>query len=387
LILSQTKRVTHLTNSISRVNGGVFDAMRNLVIAIKADGRYAPTVMGLKDAETERDRPLWGHVQTASFVVKGTPAFGYAPQLAEGLERSNADILHIHGLWMYPSVAAIRWSNKRKPYIVSPHGMLDPWALRNSQWKKRISAIVYEARHLRGAACLHALNLAEAKAIRDFGLKNPICVIPNGVDLPECTEPRPRGQTHTLFYLGRLHPKKGLRRLLEAWSLMRKEAEHSGWRLAIAGWDQAGHLAELQELAARLHLESSVSFEGPYFGNAKADRFNAVSAFILPSLSEGLPMTILEAWSWGLPVLMTPECNLPEGADAGAAIMMTPEVESIANAMRQLFSMSDIERERMGSNGITLVAERFRWPRIAEQMADVYDWALGVGPGPSCLLN
>ena len=166
--------------------------MRNLVIAIKADGRYAPTVMGLKDAETERDRPLWGHVQTASFVVKGTPAFGYAPQLAEGLERSNADILHIHGLWMYPSVAAIRWSNKRKPYIVSPHGMLDPWALRNSQWKKRISAIVYEARHLRGAACLHALNLAEAKAIRDFGLENPICVIPNGVNLPERTDPRPR---------------------------------------------------------------------------------------------------------------------------------------------------------------------------------------------------
>jgi len=112
-----------------------------------------------------------------------------------------------------------------------------------------------------------------------------------------------------------------------------------------------------------------------------------VSAFILPSMSEGLPMTILEAWSWGLPVLMTPECNLPEGADAGAAIMMTSEVESIANAMRQLFSMSDIERELMGTNGITLVGERFKWPRIAEQIADVYDWALGVGPGPSCLLN
>lgn len=361
--------------------------MRNLATAIEAGGRYTPSVMGMKDAETDCDRPLWGNVETTSFNVKGPRAFGYAPELAGALERSKADILHIHGLWMYPSVAAMRWSNKGKPYIVSPHGMLDPWALRNSKWKKRISAIVYENRHLRGATCLHALNLAEARAIRRFGIGNPICVIPNGIELPTRTEPRPHGEARTLFYLGRLHPKKGLLHLLEAWFLIRKEAENSGWRLVIAGWDQVGHLAELQQLTVRLHLESSVSFEGPFFGNAKAGRFNTVSAFILPSLSEGLPMTILEAWSWGLPVLMTPECNLPEGADAGAAIMMTPEVESIADAMRQLFSMSDGERERMGMNGLSLVSEKFTLPRIAKQMADVYDWALGVGPRPSCLLN
>ncbi len=383
----QTRRVTLLANSISRANGGVFDAMRNLAIAIKADGRYAPSVMGMKDTKTDRDRPLWGNVETTSFAVKGPRTFGYAPELAGALEQSAADLLHTHGLWMYPSVATIRWSNKRKPYIVSPHGMLDPWALRNSRWKKRVSALAYENRHLHGAACLHALSIAEAKAMREFGLGNPICVIPNGIDLPERSGPRPSGQARTLFYLGRLHPKKGLPLLLEAWSLIRDEADRSGWRLAIAGWDQGGHLTELQELTARLHLESSISFEGPHFGNAKADRFNAVSAFILPSLSEGLPMTILEAWSWGLPVLMTPECNLPEGASAGAAIMMAPEVESIANGMRQLFSMSDGERECMGMNGLKLVDERFKWPRIAEQMADVYDWALGVGPRPSCLLN
>jgi poly(glycerol-phosphate) alpha-glucosyltransferase len=361
--------------------------MRNLVIAIKDDGRYEPSVMGMKDEETDRDQSLWDHVETTGFAVKGPAAFGYAPELAAALERSKADILHVHGLWMYPSVAATRWSGKSKPYIVSPHGMLDPWALRNSQWKKRISALVYENRHLRGAACLHALNLAEAKAIRKYGFTNPICIIPNGINLPGRARPAARGQVRTLLYLGRLHPKKGLPRLLEAWSLIRKEVEDSDWRLAIAGWDQTGHLAELKDLAARLHLESSVSFEGPLYGDAKADRFNAASAFILASLSEGLPMTILEAWSWGLPVLMTPECNLPEGASAGAAIMMTSEVESISNAIRQLFAMSDFERERMGTNGLKLVDERFKWPRIAEQMADVYDWALGVGPTPSCLLN
>jgi poly(glycerol-phosphate) alpha-glucosyltransferase len=104
-------------------------------------------------------------------------------------------------------------------------------------------------------------------------------------------------------------------------------------------------------------------------------------------LSEGLPMTVLEAWSWSLPVLMTPECNLPEGASANAAMMMTPDVDGIADALRRLFAISDVEREVMGKNGRKLVAERFQWPKAAEQMADVYDWALGLVGKPDCVLN
>jgi poly(glycerol-phosphate) alpha-glucosyltransferase len=98
-------------------------------------------------------------------------------------------------------------------------------------------------------------------------------------------------------------------------------------------------------------------------------------------------MTVLEAWSWGLPVLMTSECNLPEGARANAAIMMTPDVDSIANALRQLFSMTDPERAAMGMNGRNLVGEQFQWSKAANQMADVYDWALGIGSKPGCVLN
>ena len=380
--------LVYLTSPVSRTAGGLFDALRNLALGIQEGDRYSPSVMGLSEPNFERDRSLWGKVEAKAFPVLGPGFFGYSPELSKALYLKNPALLHIHGLWMYPSVAAIQWSRRSKPYVVSPHGMLDPWALRNSRWKKRISAALYEDRHLRGAACLHALNHAEAEAMRAYGLKNPICVIPNGIELPVEQKKRlSREGKRNLLYLGRLHPKKGLPLLVEAWCRLQRMAEESGWRLVIAGWDQLGHQSELQALAAKLHSGSSIEFVGPQFGEAKAAVFQEASAFILPSLSEGLPMTILEAWSWRMPVLMTTNCNLPEGSRVGAAIMMETHVEGVCAALSKLFSMDRVEHEAMGARGRRLVEEQFRWPRIADQMTQVYDWILGGGPQPICVLN
>jgi len=330
---------------------------------------------------------LWGSVETAEFRVRGPRKFGYAPGLSKAIESKNPDLLHVHGLWMYPSLAAVRWSRGKKPYLVSPHGMLDSWALKNSRWKKRVAAALYESGHLRGAACLHALNDAEAKAIREYGLSNPICIIPNGIELPQRLEPEIEQKTCTLLYLGRLHPKKGLPALIEAWARVRSAAEAAGWQLTIAGWDRNGHRAELEALTQKLGITASIRFIGPKFGDAKADSFREASAFILPSLSEGLPMAILEAWSWSLPVVMTPQCNLSEGERAGAAILASDGVESISSALDRLFRMDRVEREAMGTKGRRLVEEQFQWPRAAKQMTEVYDWILGSGPKPACVLN
>jgi len=380
--------LVYLTGPVSRAAGGLFDALRNLALEIENGDRYSPSVIGLCEPNFERDRSQWGKVDTEAFQVRGPRSFGYAPELSRALCLKNPALLHIHGLWMYPSVAAIRWSHRSKPYVVSPHGMLDPWALRNSRWKKRISAALYEDRHLREAACLHALNHSEAEAMRGYGLKNPICVIPNGVELPAAPEANSSKSEHrNLLYLGRLHPKKGLPLLVEAWCRVQQMAKEPGWRLIIAGWDQHGHQSELQSLAAKLQKGSSIDFVGPQFGEAKSDLFREASAFILPSLSEGLPVSILEAWSWRLPVLMTTSCNLPEGLKAGAAIMMEADAESIYGALIQLFSMDSVERGAMGARGRRLVEEQFRWPRIADQMTQVYDWILGRGPQPFCVVN
>jgi poly(glycerol-phosphate) alpha-glucosyltransferase len=367
------------------MNGGIFDAMRNLTIAIAAEQRYLPVVFSARDACTKTDEPLWGDVPTRTFPTRGPQLFGYAPGLAAALETWNADILHVHGIWTYPSVLAPRWSRGTRPYLVSPHGLLKPWALRNSRWKKRIAASLYENEHLRRATCLHALNPAEAEALREYGLKNPICILPNGTTLRNDTALQVSRKGRSILYLGRFHPLKGLRSLIEAWRTVREEAATAGWRLTIAGWDQNHHRAELERLADQLQVRSSVDFLGPQFDADKDRCLAAACAFILPSKSEGLPVSILEAWSWKLPVLMTLECNLPEGAAAGAAIMMAPEVNSIAAALCQLFSLTDSEREVMGGNGQSLVEQHYQWQRISKSMTEVYDWVLGRGPRPGCV--
>ena len=378
-----------LTSSVSRHGGGVFDAVRNLAKSLRDNVGYHVQVFGLHDRDTDTDRTAWGDVPVRPFDVAGPAAFGFAPGLERALEAAQPEIIHVHGLWMYPSVVSLRWARRARPYVISAHGMLDPWAVKNSRWKKRLAGALYENRHLRGAACLHALNHAEAEGFRAYGLRNPVCVMPNGVEIPvgEVATPAPwkdklPNDARVLFYIGRLHPKKGLDTLLRGWSMVQRDAKTSGWHLVIAGWDQGGHERELRRLASALGLHEGVRFIGPQFGESKAACFQAAEAFILPSLSEGLPMTVLEAWANGLPVLMTRQCNLPYGFEAGAAMRIEPEAESIAAELRVLFQMSDADRRAVGERGLALVRERHQWPTVAAQMIAVYEWALG-GSKPS----
>jgi poly(glycerol-phosphate) alpha-glucosyltransferase len=133
-------------------------------------------------------------------------------------------------------------------------------------------------------------------------------------------------------------------------------------------------------------FQPSVVFLGPQFGEAKAACYRECDAFILPSLSEGLPMVVLEAWSHGKPVLMTPECNLPEGFAANAAIRIQPSVESITQGLRELFRAPHSALCTLGTNGRKLVARKFTWPKVAADMKSVYEWVLGGGPKPGCVV-
>jgi poly(glycerol-phosphate) alpha-glucosyltransferase len=185
-----------------------------------------------------------------------------------------------------------------------------------------------------------------------------------------------------LLFLGRLHPKKGLVSLVRAWARVQRDPGARDWALVIAGWDQGGHGRALRRLVAELSLERSVVFVGPQFDDAKAASYARADAFILPSVSEGLPMAVLEAWAHGVPVLMTKACNLPEGIAAGAALEIAPDLAGIAQGLSDLFAMSDLERAIMGARARSLAAERFSWPGIAARMKRVYEWVGGLGPTP-----
>ena len=389
-------KVAALVHSLSRQGGGIFEVVRRVATEVSKNRPFNVEVIGLRDANAEQDSYAWGGVPTRAADVVGPRSFGYAPELIGSLASANADLVHQHGLWMYPSLACYRWSTRNgRPYIVSPHGMLDGWALANSNWKKRVARLLYEDRNLRAASCLHALCDAEAGAIRACGLDNPVCVIPNGVDpppveapgLPDWEDLVPHG-SKVLLYLGRLHPKKNLLSLLKAWSRAQQQGSTGReWLLVIAGWDQNAHSVLLENTARQLNIHSTVRFVGPQFGPAKHATLSRADAFVLPSLSEGVPMEVLEAWSYRLPVIMTRECNLLEALHTGAAIGCEPTTHSIADAITSLFNLAVEERRALGERAHSLLGGKYSWPTVANAFMGVYAWMLGSQPRPSCVSN
>jgi poly(glycerol-phosphate) alpha-glucosyltransferase len=390
---------------ISRKAGGLQESVKRLHQALHEIPGVNVSVIALLDEYSAEDVPGWLPLPVSLSEVVGPPEFGFSPSYFPRLLQANADILHTNGIWQYPSIAVSRWHEKTgRPYVISPHGMLDPWAVGNSAWRKETALAFYERRHLEGAACIRALCESEAQAIRQFGLRNPICIIPNAIDTPEqqngnlkISEP-PWHDDQTagkkiLLYLGRLHPKKGLLNLIRGWAAVRPNE----WILAIAGWDQAGHESELKRLCMDLNLpfidsqtqngkpppSAPVCFLGPQFGRNKAACYAHCDAFILPSFSEGLPMVILEAWAYRKPVLMTPQCNLPEGFTAEAAIRIEPNVDSIVAGLQSLSRASSKQHQDIGERGFALVMARFNWAKCANDMAQVYSWILGLGPKPA----
>ena len=388
-------KVSFLTPSISRALGGIYEIERNLAQALVESTPVSVRVVGLQDEFAEADRPAWSPLRPEVLPVRGPSAFGYSPGLVDTLVDVEADLVHLHALWMYTSVATLQWKQRTgRPHMVTTHGMLDPWALEHSRWKKRIAGWLYENKNLREADCVQVNSEAERRAVRDYGIDAPVCIIPNGVTLPDdepgldppWKEQIPEDR-RVLLFLGRIHPKKGLSELLNAWDQLAQDGsqEVSEWSLAIVGWDDGGHEARLQRMAEEAGLDD-VNFLGPMFGDDKEAAFHHADAFILPSHSEGLPMAVLEAWSYRLPVLMTPACNLPVGFNKGAAVQVEPAPTSISDGIHTLCAQSETDRNEMGWRGRTLVEERFTWTQVAQQMAKVYRWVLGEGDPPSTVV-
>jgi glycosyltransferase involved in cell wall biosynthesis len=392
-------KVTHLTQAASTSGGGISEVVRALSMAQQDAGDQLRILSVADDGEAIGP---WPEGSPEFLGACHFPGMILLPDLDERLDQINPQVMHTHGIWSYLSIGVPRWARKHgQPYIVSPHGMLDAWALDNSKIKKKLAAALYERRHLRGAACLHALCQSEAKSIREFGLKNPIATIPNGIEIPEGRDLSSRYlvKKKIMLFLGRLHPKKGLENALRAWAASRSEAspdsKPSNWQFVIAGWDQGDHEVRLKQLCEELELSFadvpakqflsleassgqlsgfSVVFVGPVFGELKAQLLERANVFILPSFSEGLPMSILEAWAYELPVVMTDYCNLPEGFNADAAIHIDTEVEGMSAGMIKMIECSDAELKGMGVNGLNLVKEKFTWATIAAQMGELYQW-------------
>lgn len=371
--------------SISRKSGGVMDAVRKYAQYLANDNLTIDVYSGF-DEYTSADIEKWSPINPITHKIGWPRSLGYLYNLNYSLMHSNHDLVHLHGIWQLYSWQISRFSQTRGvPVIISPHGMLDEWAIKNSRHKKNLALALYERANLRRASCLHALNESEYNSIRSFGLKNPVSIISNGSDLPEISNLntyRCSNDLKNVIYIGRIHEKKGILSLINAWAIFLRKAPsfRNIWRLKIAGWDDGGYLSVIKSEIKRLNLENHIELVGPLFGKQKERFFREASIFILPSLSEGLPMTVLEAWSYNLPVMMTKMCNLPIGFDMGAAIEITTDPQQIATALITTIGYSDLDL--IGKNGRELVKTQFYWPEIAQKHKMVYEWLSRKGPKP-----
>jgi glycosyltransferase involved in cell wall biosynthesis len=362
-------KISAVTGNLGPAGAGIAEAVTGLYRAMqRADANVTIHCANAPEVDCG--------VRVKQHPTTGPARFAFSSQLARDLIDAEPDLVHVHGLWSYGSIAAAAWRRRdKKPVIISPHGMLDPPALRVSALRKQAALALYERHNLAHADCLHALNPEEAASIRTFGLRSAVAIVSNGVELPPNPAPRAAQNPRHLLFLGRLHPKKGLASLLRAWALLVRARPDIAirWTLDIAGWDEGGHRNQLQALAADLALRDRVNFRRPAFGADKARVYGEASAFILPSSSEGLPITVLEAWAHGLPVLMTRACNLPIGFAARAAVEIASDPQAMAAQIANVLA-DEAALATMGRAGRKLAEQKFSWDEAAAKMLSVYQW-------------
>jgi glycosyltransferase involved in cell wall biosynthesis len=296
---------------------------------------------------------------------------------------ANVDVVHDHGLWLMPNVEAGRAAlAARKPFIVTPHGMLSPTALSFSRLKKRFVWALLQGDVVRRASCIHVTSEQEHDEIRDFGLQSPIAIIPNGIDIPEldsCSIAT-TDICRTVLSLGRIHPKKGLDRLVRAWA--RVEFAHPEWRLRIVGPDELGHARELAALAAELKTPR-ISIEGPVMGDAKIAAYRKADLFVLPTLNENFAITVAEALAVGTPVIATKGAPWHGLECEGCGWWIDHGVEPLAATLAEAMDMERGVLRAKGAKGRAWMKRDFSWDCVAHDMLDVYRWLSSGGEVPS----
>lgn len=340
-------------------------------------------ITGLNDEYSAFDSAAWTPLVPHLVNRKLPKAIGYSPEFNTHLNQIKPDLIHCHGLWQYFNLATMKWANQNNcPRIISTRGMLEPWALNYRAWKKKLIWYLWEKSSLSTATILHATSTVEAQNLRELGFTVPIAVIPNGVDVPPFRKIERSSTEKTALFLSRIHPIKGVLNLVEAWSRVRPE----GWKVIIAGIDECGHEEQVKRAVSEAGLQNIFTFIGPVRELDKWEIYRNADLFILPSFSENFGLVIAEALASGVPVITTtgtPWSHLVEG---GCGWWVSSDVDSIANAIADACAQPPEMLQEKGLRGRIMVKRMYSWPNIAKEMKLVYEWMLGGGQPPGCIM-
>lgn len=307
--------------------------------------------------------------------------YGYSHNMNHFLKNSDYDLYHTNGLWMYCNhITASVARKKDKPYIITPHGMLYPQALARSAWKKKLMMHLCFDKDIRAANCIHATCMQEMKYYRDLGYKNPVAVIANPMPLPKYIDDiKPERSKKRIGFLGRLHPRKNVKGLIEAWASLGKATKNA--ELYIMGKGDETYEAYLKELVTTLGL-TNVIFAGFVNGREKFEKLATLTALFVPSDFENFGMIITEALIVKTPVMASLGTPWEELNTRRCGWWVNNDIHTLSQTMEEVFSLSDEELLAMGERGKQLVLEKYSSIQVATQMKHLYEWILNGGQKP-----
>ena len=360
-------------------------------------GAEVTVVTTTANGEAELDVPLGlgvgvdrGGVRVFYFRRGRPKGFYRARGLAAActkLARSH-DVVHITGLWAHPGMAAAAAARRAGvPYIISPRGMLMPWALGYHGWKKRPVYLLSERRRLRAAAAIHCTGEDERVAVHALGLGATAFVVPNGLDPAEFERLPPRetarrmlgipGDARVVLFLGRLHRKKGIERTLEAFAIVAETRPDV--HLLMAGPSEQGYHGLIGAWAREHRLADRIQLPGELRGERRLAALAAADVFVLLSQSENFGMGVAEAMACGVPVVVTPGVGIAKAVErTGAGVVVDGGPRQAAEALASL--LGDEQRRRaMGAKGRGLLQTEFSVDAVSREMLGWYEEIVSGG--------
>ena len=376
-------KILHITPSLSNAWGGPTRVIKGLTESLNKKGvtNTILTTSGYRVGNVQ-DNDLQSHIRVFPTQPLSTLWTGYSKDLKKSLpeEVRSHDVVHIHELWHFPHFAAyLSARQENKPYCISVHGHLSPWALNHKKLRKQIYMNLFQSRTIERASVLHAVTQEEINNIHDLGITNETRLIPNGISTSKHYDsvsgsdfinsyPNLSGKTILLF-LGRIHPVKGLDLLSEA--LKEIVQTNPNVHLVIAGPDENGYKKHIIDILKRNGISKNCTFTGMLSDIEKTAALKASNILVLPSYSEVMGISTLEGMEAGLPVVITEGCQFPEIERNGAGVVVSHNATDLSNAILYLLDNPNIA-QHMGTIGKQLISDKYNWDNISDLYIQLY---------------
>jgi glycosyltransferase involved in cell wall biosynthesis len=375
-------KILHVISGIDPSAGGTATALLSLAPAQVRAGLEVSVAHTFELPETEAANALRTQGIRVTSIGPARWPLARHPQIVPALGDLivNADIVHTHGMWEEIHYQACRLAQElRVPYVMSPHGMLDPWSLAQSRWKKRLYLAVRMRRNLDNAAAIHFTTQTERDLVTRLNLAAPSFVEPNGVDISEFENLPPRGTFRTKYpalgdrpivlFLGRLHYKKGFDLLIPAFSrIANRDA-----MLVIAGPAAEGFQEEIERIVKEAGIGPRVLFTGMLRGSQRVEAFVDADLFVLPSYQENFGIAVIESLAAKCPVVISDQVNICHEIAAEEVGGVVPtKVEPLTEEIDRWLADPQLRRIA-GQRGAEFVRREYDWNRIAGRWVKRYE--------------